>query len=76
MVIESLTTEQIKVFNSTMIVLSSASAVHSVMDKQGSSTGGRPRTLMAPIFRGLYVSFENMGQPELCQVSTIACMIS
>ena len=45
-----------------MIVLSSASAVRAVMDKQGGSTGGRPRTLLWPIFRGLYVAFESQGR--------------
>ena len=44
-----------------MIVISSASAVRAVMDKKGSSTGGRPRSLMWPIFRGLYLGLENLG---------------
>jgi len=45
-----------------MIVLSSASAVRAVMDKKGSSTGGRPRNLMSLAFQSLDVSFENLGQ--------------
>jgi len=44
-----------------MIVLSSPTAVRAIMDKKGSSTGGRPRTLLQTIFRGLYFTFESSG---------------
>ncbi|KAF8816039.1 putative cytochrome P450 monooxygenase [Phlegmacium glaucopus] len=49
----------IKVFNSTMIVLSSPSAVKDILDKAGSLTAGRPRSLMQVTMDNLYMPMES-----------------
>jgi len=45
-----------------MIVLSSAAAIRSVMDKKGLQTGGRPRSLVQPAFDNLHMVLENMSE--------------
>jgi len=44
-----------------MVVLSSAAAVRNVMDIQGGTTGGRPRSLAQEAFEGLYMVLESAG---------------
>ncbi|KAF8814915.1 putative cytochrome P450 monooxygenase [Phlegmacium glaucopus] len=47
------------VFNSTMIVISSPSAVKDILDTTGSLTAGRPRSLMQLTTDGLYMVIES-----------------
>ncbi|KAF8816482.1 cytochrome P450 [Phlegmacium glaucopus] len=49
----------IKVFNSTMIVISSPSAVKDILDTTGSLTAGRPRSLMQLTTDGHYMIMES-----------------
>ncbi|KAF8816132.1 putative cytochrome P450 monooxygenase [Phlegmacium glaucopus] len=49
----------IKVFNSTMIIISSPSAVKDILDTTGSLTAGRPRSLMQLTTDGHYMIMES-----------------
>ncbi|KAF8805683.1 putative cytochrome P450 monooxygenase [Phlegmacium glaucopus] len=49
----------LKVFNSTMIILSSPSAIRDVLDKTGSLTAGRPRSIMQLTTDGLHMAMES-----------------
>ena len=45
-----------------MIVLSGPSAVKEIMDKTGTLTAGRPRSLMQLAFDGLYMVLESASE--------------
>jgi hypothetical protein len=49
-------------FNSTIIVLSSPSAVKDIMDKTGSLTAGRPRSLLQLTTDSLHMIMENASE--------------
>ncbi|KAF8802924.1 putative cytochrome P450 monooxygenase [Phlegmacium glaucopus] len=49
----------LKVFNSTMIVISTPSAVKDILDKTGSLTAGRPRSIMQFTTEGLHMAMES-----------------
>jgi cytochrome P450 len=51
----------LKVINHTMIVASSPAAVKEIFDKQGTSTGGRPRGIMSLTTDKLYMILEDMN---------------
>jgi hypothetical protein len=49
---------QLKVFNSTIVVLSSPTSVHNILDKHGAVTGGRARTLAQVACKGKHWAWE------------------
>ncbi|KAJ8690110.1 hypothetical protein PTI98_011569 [Pleurotus ostreatus] len=50
----------LKIFNETIVVLSSAEALRAILDKQGAVTGNRPKSHIIERTEGIYTVFGNM----------------